>query len=143
MSETIGDRIRKLRELNRMTLEDVAKQLSISRATVFKYENNIISNIPPEKVEALARCFNISPGYIMGWEDDYERVARESAVPQNGEEVPKVAVFFKDYMDGKSPEFQEMVLRFLQAADGESFARAMKEENIKDLEDMINGNTRL
>ena len=67
---TFGERIKALREQRRMTLEDVAKALNVGRATIFKYENGKISNIPPDKTEALAKLFSVSPAYLMGWEKE-------------------------------------------------------------------------
>lgn len=52
-----------------MTLEEVAQFVGVTRATIQKYENGIISNIPSDKIEALAKALKTSPAYIMGWED--------------------------------------------------------------------------
>lgn len=42
-----GDRIRELRIQHDMTLDDVAKYLGINRQAVYKYEQGIVTNIPP------------------------------------------------------------------------------------------------
>ena len=68
----IGEKIKALREQRRMTLEDVARALSVGRATIFKYETGKITNIASEKIEQMARLFSVSPAYLMGWEDSYE-----------------------------------------------------------------------
>ena len=67
---TIGERIRKLRHEQHMSMEDVGKYLSISRATVCRYEDGSISNIPSDKLEALSRLFGVSPAYLMGWNEN-------------------------------------------------------------------------
>ena len=72
MPSTIGDRLKKLREKNRMTLEDVATYLNIGRPTVFKYETGAVAHIPSDKIEMLARLYSVSPAYIMCWSDDPE-----------------------------------------------------------------------
>ena len=36
---------------------------------MYKYENNIITNIPSDKIELIADYLSISPAYIMGWTD--------------------------------------------------------------------------
>ena len=66
----IGERIKKLRLQNNYTLDEIADKLGTSRQTIFKYENNIVTNIPSDKIEKLAVIFNVSPAYIMGWEED-------------------------------------------------------------------------
>lgn len=51
---TIGEKLKSLRKQNRMTLEDVANYINVGRATVLKYENGMITNIPSDKIEHLA-----------------------------------------------------------------------------------------
>lgn len=53
-----------------MTLEEVAKIVGVTRQTILKYENGIISNIPSDKIELLAQALHTSPAYLMGWADD-------------------------------------------------------------------------
>jgi len=52
-----------------MTLEEVAKVVGVTRATIQKYENGIISNIPSDKIELLALALKTTPAYLMGWEE--------------------------------------------------------------------------
>ena len=66
---TIGSRIKRRRLALDMTLEDVSKIVGVTRATIQKYENGIISNIPSDKIELLAKALLTSPAYIMGWDD--------------------------------------------------------------------------
>lgn len=65
---TIGERIRETREKLRYSQVDFADKLNISKQTLYKYENNIITNIPSDKIEAVAKLANISPAYLMGWD---------------------------------------------------------------------------
>lgn len=65
----IGERLRWRRKELNMTLEEVAQTVNVSRQTLSRYENGIISNIPSDKIEALAKALKTSPAYIMGWED--------------------------------------------------------------------------
>ena len=74
MEVTQGECIRMLREEKQMTLEDVAKQIGVSRATIFKYEKGAIENIPNDKIEALAKLFNVSKAFLKGWSDSREDV---------------------------------------------------------------------
>ena len=48
---TIGDRIKQLRRKNSLTQDDLAEKLSTTKQTIHKYENNIITNIPADKIE--------------------------------------------------------------------------------------------
>ena len=67
---TIGEKLKHLRKQHRMTLEDVANHINVGRATVLKYENGMITNIPSDKIEQLAVLFSVSPAYLMGWSSD-------------------------------------------------------------------------
>lgn len=62
--------IKNLRTERNLTQEEVGKIIGASKQTLHKYENGIITNIPQDKIEALANLFDVSPAYIMGWEED-------------------------------------------------------------------------
>ena len=82
---TLGERIRHLRHQRNMTLEDVGKYLDVARATVLRYENGSIQNIPSDKLEAMAVLFGVSPAYLMGW-DEYDITKPQSSeIPKNDE----------------------------------------------------------
>lgn len=53
-----------------MSLGKVAEMVGTSRQTIHRYENGTISNIPPEKIEGLARALGTTPSELMGWSDD-------------------------------------------------------------------------
>jgi transcriptional regulator with XRE-family HTH domain len=65
-----NDRIKDLRQLHKMTLKEVASKLQTTEATVQRYESTI-KNIPYDVIEKYAEIFNVTPSYIMGWDDDY------------------------------------------------------------------------
>lgn len=67
---TIGQRIKERRVFLKLTQEDVATIVEVTKQTIQKYENNIISNIPSDKIELLAKALKCSPGFIMGWEKE-------------------------------------------------------------------------
>ena len=67
---TIGDRIKKTRETKGISQTQLAKSVNISKQTLYKYENNIITNIPSDKIELIAGILKVSPAFLMGWEDD-------------------------------------------------------------------------
>ena len=65
---TKGQRIREKREALNISQTDLAKRLGISKQTLYKYENDIITNIPSDVIEKMAECLDCSPSFIMGWE---------------------------------------------------------------------------
>lgn len=52
-----------------MTQEELAKAVHTTKQTIYKYEQDIITNIPWERVEGMATALGISSAYIMGWTD--------------------------------------------------------------------------
>lgn len=72
----IGSTIKSLRVSRGMNQTDVAKKIGVSKQTLFKYENGIVQNIPTKYIERLANLFDVSPGYLMGWQDepDYSKI---------------------------------------------------------------------
>lgn len=66
----LSERIRALRKEKGMSLEQLADTIGTSRQTVHRYETGVISNIPHEKIEAMARALGTTPSSLMGWDDD-------------------------------------------------------------------------
>lgn len=65
---TVGERIKEIREKSGMSQVDFADKINVSKQTLYKYENNLITNIPSDKIEATAKIGNVSPAFLMGWE---------------------------------------------------------------------------
>ncbi len=66
---SIGQRIKSARKLKKVSQVNLANAINVSKQTLYKYENDIITNIPSDKIEAISRFLGISPAYIMGWDD--------------------------------------------------------------------------
>ena len=64
---TKGTRIKLLREKIGLSQTDMAKKINVSKQTLYKYENDIITNIPSDKIESIAEIAGSTPEYIMGW----------------------------------------------------------------------------
>lgn len=67
---TKGERIKKLREKKKMTQEEMAKFLKTTKQTISKYEKGIVTNIPSDRIESMAKLLNTTPEYILGWEKE-------------------------------------------------------------------------
>ena len=66
---TIGQRIKLARERKDMTLDEVAKRCNTTKQTIFKYENEIVTNIPYDKIVLLSNALEVSPSYLFGWDE--------------------------------------------------------------------------
>lgn len=66
---TIGQRIKDKRIECGLSQEELAKSVSTTKQTIYKYEMGIVTNIPSDRIEAMAGVMNVSPAYLMGWEE--------------------------------------------------------------------------
>lgn len=81
---TINENIRKLRAERSLTLEALGKIVGVSKQTIQRYESGQISTIPYDKIIALASALNVSPGYLMGWEEGKDTLV----IDENGNITP-------------------------------------------------------
>ena len=67
---TIGNRIKERRIELGLSADDLADRIGKSRATVYRYENGDIENMPTTVLEPLAKALETTPADLMGWESD-------------------------------------------------------------------------
>ena len=68
----LAGNLKRLRKEKKLTLEEIAEALGTSKQTIHRYENGVITNIPPEKVQSLATLLEVTPSQLMGWEEKEE-----------------------------------------------------------------------
>lgn len=66
---SIGERIKKRRKELRMSAEALGKKIGKDRATVYRYEQGFIENLPLDILEPIADALLTTPQYLMGWEE--------------------------------------------------------------------------
>lgn len=72
------DKIKINRENLGYTLEELAKLVGVSAPTIQRYESGEIKNVRRDKIANLAKALNVSPSYLMGWEDENEEPILEN-----------------------------------------------------------------
>lgn len=65
-----GQRMKARRKELGLSAEYVAKQLNLSPATIYRYENGGIDKVPGDILEPLARVLQTTPANLMGWESE-------------------------------------------------------------------------
>lgn len=119
---SIGARLKALRLDRGLTQDEVGKRVLVSKQTLYKYENDIVTNIPVDKIELLAEVYHVTPAYIMGWEQPEEDVddppsyyddPEVAAIANEMKENPGMRVLF-DASRGLSKESIEEVRRFVE-----------------------------
>ena len=66
----IGEKIKKLRLENEMTLEELGQKVGVGKSTVRKWETGMITSMRFDKIIKLADVFHCSPSYLLGFEDN-------------------------------------------------------------------------
>ena len=66
---SVGLRIKIAREQRNMTLDEVAKRCETTKQTIYKYENEIVTNIPYDKIVLLSKALDVTPSYLFGWDE--------------------------------------------------------------------------
>ncbi|SCJ86906.1 anaerobic benzoate catabolism transcriptional regulator [uncultured Eubacterium sp.] len=69
---TIGERIKNRRIEAGLSVEDLASKLGKNRATIYRYENGDIGNLPISILEPIAKVLCTTPAYLMGYETNLE-----------------------------------------------------------------------
>ncbi|MBP3619689.1 MAG: helix-turn-helix transcriptional regulator [Clostridia bacterium] len=66
--QTLGQKIKELREENNLTQIELARLLFIDKSTVAKYETDVIEP-SYDLLKKLAKLFKVSTDYLLGMED--------------------------------------------------------------------------
>lgn len=66
---TIGKRIREARINAGLSQEALAKSINSTKQAIYKYESDIVTNIPLDKLELIANALAVTPTFLMGWEN--------------------------------------------------------------------------
>lgn len=94
----IGERIKQRRLELGYTADALAKLLNKNRATIYRYENGDIENMPIDVLEPLAKALNTTPAYLMGWQEPHQ--IPTSTLSKQTEDY---------YLDAETAEYVEML----------------------------------
>ena len=61
-------RLKELRKEKKLTQEELARDIGVSKITILRWENGE-RQIKPDKVQRLADYFGVSVGYLLGYDD--------------------------------------------------------------------------
>lgn len=94
----IGERIKQRRLELGYTADALAKLLNKNIATIYRYENGDIENMPIDVLEPLAKALNTTPAYLMGWQEPHQ--GSTSTLSKQTEDY---------YLDAETAEYAEML----------------------------------
>lgn len=106
---SIGQRIKLARESKGMTQEEVAKLCNTTKQTIFKYESEIVTNIPYDKIVLLSNALSVSPSYLFEWDGKEEQ-------PTGVGELSSDKQAMYDFIDTLSDKQVKRLLQIAKAA---------------------------
>ena len=65
----VGERIKQRRKDLKMSADELATSVGVSRSTIFRYEKGDIEKVGPDVLKKIAVKLNVSPADLMGWDD--------------------------------------------------------------------------
>ena len=71
----MGDRMRMLRKEKGMTLEEVSSIIGMQKSNLSKYERGKNENMKQSTISVLAKLYDVSVPYLLGYTDDRHPVA--------------------------------------------------------------------
>ena len=119
---TRGEKIKKAREHMGLSQTALADKINVSKQTMYKYENNIVTNIPTDKIEAIALACHCTPEYLMGWEDEETNIVPLHPDIKEAEEKPsarQVMIATIDKLsDSEKTHWTALMREYLQSKQG-------------------------
>ena len=76
-NESVGARIKRLREEKKISASDLAAKIGVGRATVYRYENGEINKLSYTVLIPIAEALGTTPAYLLGAErNNFEELMR-------------------------------------------------------------------
>lgn len=110
--DTTGARIRRRREEQGLTLQQVAQKIGVDKSTVQRYENDAIATPKQPVIAAIASALSASAEYLLCKTDDPAPAQigmddftyalfneSQSLTPQNKEKLLEMARFFHEQQE--------------------------------------------
>lgn len=99
--QDIIDRIKNRRLELDMSYQDLSDKTGISKSTLQRYETGFIKNLGIDKLEILAQALGVSPGYLMGWDNEIHTIAAHHDGDEWTEEELEAIEDFKKFVLSK------------------------------------------
>ena len=73
----VGQRIKLRRKELEMSADELGKRIGKNRATIFRYENGDIENLPINVLKPIAEALLTTPEFLMGWEEKEKTATKD------------------------------------------------------------------
>ena len=144
-----GDRIKQRRLELGLSADELALRIGKSRATICRYENGDIENMPTPILEPLAKALYTTPAQLMGWKMDDGDIGNAFMADSLEDEIDSMKSFspseknhFKAYINlmeinrKKVDNYTKQLLSIQQMENDVALAAAHERTDIEVTEDM-------
>ena len=116
---TKGEKIKELRKDIGLSQVELARKIGVSKQTLYKYENDIITNIPSDKIMRLSKELGSTPAFLMGWYEDKYQLIDPTILT---EKQIQFNAYSKEIMENDE-KFMDVVIAYytMSAKDKEKF----------------------
>lgn len=95
----MGELIKNLRIEKGLTQEELGNLLGLKKAAINKYESGRVENIKRSVIQKMADIFDVSPAYLMGWENEKKETKSNSNLIKTEEHENDIEKIIDELMD--------------------------------------------
>lgn len=113
----IGQRIKERRKALKMSAEELGQRLGKNRATIYRYENGEIENLPLDILEPIAEILKTTPQHLMGWEKIQKKndvISNVVVRMRNDDEFMSLVEVMHNLDSGKISGVKQLLAAFLE-----------------------------
>lgn len=107
---SVGERIKLRRKQLGISADDLAQRIGVSRSTVFRWEKGDIEKVPGDTLVPIAKALNVSPAFLMGWEELPPETNQSAPISGSGSKLD----VFMSIVNQLSAENQEKALSYVE-----------------------------
>lgn len=126
----ISAKLKQRRKELSLTMLEVAQRVGVSEATISRWESGDIANMRRDKIVTLANALNVSPAFIMGWDDESAIISQEQQDRLPSKDDMTIAMFKQLDNDDKA-EIRGEIKQMLKAdkyVSGTDMVNAISQE---------------
>ncbi len=69
--------IKNLRTQRGLTQEELGKIIGVQKSAIRKYESGMVENMKRSSIVKLAKYFNVTPSFLLGYEENFKSLSKE------------------------------------------------------------------
>ena len=85
-----SERLKEARKSKSMSIEKLADLVGLSRQKIYKYESRGVENPSFESVRLIAKTLDVSPSWLVGWENSEETASEDLTIDEIKDKVAEV-----------------------------------------------------